>query len=294
MAPWGCQSIWAVTLVRPWSTGSNVTTPDNPLPASAVHATRSSGCCSVIRAYHSARLPPTSATQCRRSSVTCSTCCTPSMNRGNSSNCVHWLYAVVIGTPTSMASVTFAIAHLPPQARLSTVYPAVRAANPSWFVRRLPWAAYSADVADRLGRGPPRGGRPGGGGGPSTDRRSPRGSGRAGGVLRGGLVREGPDRPYRQLARRGRRRPRADPVRDLSARRDRHRAMNKTFFDLMHDVAYRDVQAQAVAARTRMLSAWRSLPEPSSEANRWISKAGPDHYAEHLPRLKEWVAQLDG
>jgi hypothetical protein len=71
-------------------------------------------------------------------------------------------------------------------------------------------------------------------------------------------------------------------------------ATNARFFDLMHDVAYRDVQAQAVSARTRMLQAWRSLPEPSPEADRWISKAGPDHYAEHLPRLKEWVAQLDG
>ncbi len=71
-------------------------------------------------------------------------------------------------------------------------------------------------------------------------------------------------------------------------------ATNERFFDLMHDVAYRDVQAQAVSARTRMLQAWRSLPEPSAEADRWISKAGPDHYAEHLPRLKEWVAQLDG
>jgi len=71
-------------------------------------------------------------------------------------------------------------------------------------------------------------------------------------------------------------------------------ATNERFFDLMHDVAYRDVQAQAVSARTRMLQAWRALPEPSAEADRWISKAGPDHYSEHLPRLKEWVAQLDG
>lgn len=69
-------------------------------------------------------------------------------------------------------------------------------------------------------------------------------------------------------------------------------AMNKEFFDLMHDVAYRDVTAQAVAARTRMLNAWRSLPEPSTEADQWISKAGPAHYAEHLPRLKEWVGEL--
>ena len=69
-------------------------------------------------------------------------------------------------------------------------------------------------------------------------------------------------------------------------------AMNKEFFDLMHDVASRDVTAQAVAARTRMLNAWRSLPEPSTEADQWISKAGPAHYAEHLPRLKEWVGEL--
>jgi hypothetical protein len=69
---------------------------------------------------------------------------------------------------------------------------------------------------------------------------------------------------------------------------------NERFFDLMHDVAYPDVRSQAVSARTRMLQAWRSLPEPSAEADRWISKAGPDHYNEHLPRLKEWIAQLDG
>ena len=69
-------------------------------------------------------------------------------------------------------------------------------------------------------------------------------------------------------------------------------AMNKEFFDLMHDVDFRDVRSQTVAARSRMLTAWRSLPEPSPEADRWISKSGPDHYAEHLPRLKEWVGEL--
>ena len=69
-------------------------------------------------------------------------------------------------------------------------------------------------------------------------------------------------------------------------------AMNKAFFDLMHDVDFRDVRSQTVAARSRMLSAWRSLPEHSPEADRWINKSGPDHYAEHLPRLKEWVGEL--
>ena len=56
---------------------------------------------------------------------------------------------------------------------------------------------------------------------------------------------------------------------------------------------FRDVRSQTVAARSRMLSAWRSLPEPSPEADRWISKSGPEHYEEHLPRLREWVDELE-
>ena len=69
-------------------------------------------------------------------------------------------------------------------------------------------------------------------------------------------------------------------------------AMNQAFYDAMHDVPFAVVRAQGVAARNRMLRAWRSLPEDSPEADRWIRKAGPDHYAEHLPRLREWVSGL--
>jgi Mycothiol maleylpyruvate isomerase N-terminal domain len=69
-------------------------------------------------------------------------------------------------------------------------------------------------------------------------------------------------------------------------------AMNAAFFDAMHDVAFADVRAQGVAARNRMLRAWRSLPHESPEADRWIRKAGPEHYAEHLPRLRKWVTEL--
>lgn len=68
--------------------------------------------------------------------------------------------------------------------------------------------------------------------------------------------------------------------------------MNRSFFDSMHDVAFPDVRAQATAARSRMLRAWGSLPDVSPEADRWIDKAGPEHYTEHLPRLREWVEQL--
>lgn len=69
-------------------------------------------------------------------------------------------------------------------------------------------------------------------------------------------------------------------------------AMNKAFFVAMHDVALPDVKAQAFTARNRMLRAWRSLAERSPEADRWIRKSGPEHYAEHLPRLREWVQEL--
>ena len=68
--------------------------------------------------------------------------------------------------------------------------------------------------------------------------------------------------------------------------------MNRIFFESLHDVAFPDVRAQAFAARNRMLRAWRSLPARSPEADRWISKAGPEHYQEHLPRLRGWIDQL--
>jgi hypothetical protein len=69
-------------------------------------------------------------------------------------------------------------------------------------------------------------------------------------------------------------------------------AMNAAFYDSLHDVVFRDVRAQAFSARNRMLRAWRSLPERSSEADRWIGKSGPEHYAEHVPRLQEWVREV--
>jgi hypothetical protein len=32
--------------------------------------------------------------------------------------------------------------------------------------------------------------------------------------------------------------------------------------------------------------------EGSPEADRWIRKSGPEHYAEHVPRLREWVGEI--
>jgi hypothetical protein len=69
-------------------------------------------------------------------------------------------------------------------------------------------------------------------------------------------------------------------------------ALNERFFESQHDVPFRDVRAQGTAARNQMLRAWANLAEPSAEADWWIRKAGPDHYEEHLPRLREWVAEI--
>jgi hypothetical protein len=41
-----------------------------------------------------------------------------------------------------------------------------------------------------------------------------------------------------------------------------------------------------------MLGAWGAIDDGTQDADAWIRKAGPEHYAEHLPRLREWVAEL--
>jgi len=54
------------------------------------------------------------------------------------------------------------------------------------------------------------------------------------------------------------------------------------------DVAW----VQANAGRTRMLQEWYLLHQPTDEAAWWIRKSGGDHYADHLGRLREWIAEL--
>lgn len=71
-------------------------------------------------------------------------------------------------------------------------------------------------------------------------------------------------------------------------------ATNRESLEAMRDVPIELVKAQSWSARNRMLAAWKTLPESSDDAEFWISKAGPEHYDEHLPRLREWVEQLTG
>ena len=69
-------------------------------------------------------------------------------------------------------------------------------------------------------------------------------------------------------------------------------ALNASFLEAMRDQPWDVTWVQAQAARSRMLQEWFELPEPSEEAAWWIHKAGPEHYGEHLARLRSWVAEL--
>jgi hypothetical protein len=71
-------------------------------------------------------------------------------------------------------------------------------------------------------------------------------------------------------------------------------AMNERFLSAMRDASPEDVKAQAIAARSRMLHAWTDAPADDERSAGWIRKSGPEHYREHLPRLEEWLTELNG
>ena len=69
-------------------------------------------------------------------------------------------------------------------------------------------------------------------------------------------------------------------------------AENARFLSAMRDIPLETVHVQASAARSQLLTAWHELKELTPAAEYWLRKAGPDHVAEHLPRLEEWVTEL--
>ena len=67
---------------------------------------------------------------------------------------------------------------------------------------------------------------------------------------------------------------------------------NDTFVEANRDQPLSVVLFELKATRRRLLHHLHGLTEipPAAEAS--LRKAGPQHYAEHLPRLREWVAEL--
>jgi catechol 2,3-dioxygenase-like lactoylglutathione lyase family enzyme len=71
-------------------------------------------------------------------------------------------------------------------------------------------------------------------------------------------------------------------------------ALNGRYLEALRQLPFDIIRAQADAARARMLIASAGILEPNDDATFWIRKAGPEHYGEHLPRLREWAAELTG
>jgi len=69
--------------------------------------------------------------------------------------------------------------------------------------------------------------------------------------------------------------------------------LNAIFLEAMRDQPWAVARTQAQAARSLMLQEWYALRAPEDEAAWWIRKSGGEHYREHLPRLRVWVAELE-
>lgn len=69
-------------------------------------------------------------------------------------------------------------------------------------------------------------------------------------------------------------------------------AENERFLAAMRDVPLDTVHLQCASARAELRRAWAELPKVTPAAEFWVHKAGPDHLAEHLPRLEAWVDEL--
>ena len=69
-------------------------------------------------------------------------------------------------------------------------------------------------------------------------------------------------------------------------------ARNEEFVDANRDQPLPVVLAELRAAHRRMLRRLHGFTEIPPSAEGILRKAGPRHYAQHLPRLREWVAEL--
>ncbi len=69
-------------------------------------------------------------------------------------------------------------------------------------------------------------------------------------------------------------------------------ALNRQFYEANKERPVSVVTAEAAASRNRMLAEWQALTEITPDAEEWFRESGPEHYAEHLPRLREWVHTL--
>lgn len=67
--------------------------------------------------------------------------------------------------------------------------------------------------------------------------------------------------------------------------------LNARFLEANRDQPQPVVRAEMSASRNRMLEEFNLLPELTPVAEEWFRESGPEHYQEHLPRLREWAKE---
>jgi hypothetical protein len=70
--------------------------------------------------------------------------------------------------------------------------------------------------------------------------------------------------------------------------------LNRQWFETWRDKDLPMVKTELMAARARMLEEWDRLPDADEDARRWFYESTAEHYEDHIPRLREWVAELRG
>jgi hypothetical protein len=68
--------------------------------------------------------------------------------------------------------------------------------------------------------------------------------------------------------------------------------LNRAWYETWRDQDIRIVRSELQAARSRTLEEWSRLQEITPQADEWFRETSYEHYEEHLPRLREWVAEL--
>jgi hypothetical protein len=68
--------------------------------------------------------------------------------------------------------------------------------------------------------------------------------------------------------------------------------LNSRWFETWRDKDLPTVKTELMAARARMLEEWDRLADANEEARRWFYESTAEHYDDHVPRLREWVAEL--
>ena len=71
-------------------------------------------------------------------------------------------------------------------------------------------------------------------------------------------------------------------------------SLNHVWYEAWRDKDLPIVMAELHAGRARMLEEWGRLPQIDGHADEWFRESGPEHYDDHLPRLREWVSELRG